>query len=112
MLYNGRRLFITNDKKRKNYRNSDIGANTVECPEFRLAEGINYITFVGLEGYQGRLFYATKDEIIQYKKPRQNKTKYGFLYSVYAPPINSLHEIPIEQIDLDAFTHESSLSMQ
>lgn len=106
MLYNGRRLFITNDKKRKNYRNSDVGANTVECPEFRLSEGINYITFVGLEGYQGRLFYATKDEIAQFRKPKQNRTKYGYMYSVYAPPIESLHEIPIEQIDLDAFTEE------
>ena len=106
MLYNGRRLFITNDKKRKNYNGVNVGANTVECPEFRLSEGINYITFVGLEGYQGRLFYATKDEIEQFKKPKQNRTKTGYFYTVYAPPINSLHEIPISQIDLEAFTEE------
>lgn len=87
MLYNGRRLFITNDKKRKNYRNSDIGANTVECPEFRLAEGINYITFVGLEGYQGRLFYATKDEIIQYKNPDRIKINMAFYIQFMLPQL-------------------------
>ena len=72
MLYKNHRLFITNDKKRKNYDNVREGANTVECPSFRLMEGINYITFTALENYQGRLFYATKEEIMQHRKPKDN----------------------------------------
>lgn len=106
MLYNGRRLFITNDKKRKNYSGIPVGANTVECPAFRLNEGINYITFVGLENYQGRLFYATKEEIMQFRKPVPNINRFGHRYAVYAPPINALHEIDINDIDLDAFEDE------
>lgn len=106
MLYNGRRLFITNDKKRKNYSGTPVGANTVECPAFRLDEGVNYITFVGLENYQGRLFYATKEEIMQFRKPADNINRFGHKYAVYAPPISALHEININDIDLDAFEEE------
>lgn len=106
MLYKNHRLFITNDKKRKNYTASREGANTVECPSFRIMEGINYITFTALENYQGRLFYATKEEIMQYRKPVDNVSRNGRRYAVYAPPISALHEIPIEDIDLDRFEEE------
>lgn len=106
MLYKNHRLFITNDKKRKNYDNVREGANTVECPSFRLMEGINYITFTALENYQGRLFYATKEEIMQYRKPKNNISRTGRSYAVYAPPISALHEIPIESINLDEFKEE------
>lgn len=106
MLYKNHRLFITNDKKRKNYDNVREGANTVECPSFRLMEGINYIAFTALENYQGRLFYATKEEIMQHRKPKDNISRTGRRYAVYAPPISALHEIPIENINLDEFTEE------